>query len=393
VLPVSAWTLLGWAVLVVAGLSLSLFGRKLYRHMASRRAARRRADYVELVGDLVLAGGRGLRFLRRRRRDPLFREVVLEYLRFLRGSERGRLASIARSMGLVDQYRRELKASSKVRRVEAVEALGQIGDPEALEDLVVMLSDRQSEVRVQAAAALSHLDDERVIPNLLAAIDRSDDWTAIRIADIALRFGRAAVGPMTDYLLGAGRHRPLIARTLGLIGDPAAEQALLQVLDSLDDDLRMRAAAALGRCGTGRSVHRLLDLLTDPRWEVRAQAVVAVGKRGEPVAIPWLVRALADESWWVRHNAAAALIEVPGGRAALQGALESPDPYARDAAAAVLLTSGAAESAVSQLNAHDPTRRLAAHDLVSHLLDAGKEEYFRAMGLGDDQIRDIRGEH
>jgi HEAT repeat protein len=221
-------------------------------------------------------------------------------------------------------------------------------------------------------------------------MEHQDEWNAQRIADALYSFGREAVPEMARYLQGTGRYRPLVARTLGLIGDIRAEGSLIQALSSSDADLRMRAAAALGRAGTPRAVPSLLELLADKQWEVRAQAASALGRRTDRQAIPWLRRALSDQSWWVRHNAAAALVEVPGGSEALRSSLGHPDPYARDAAAAVLLSSGVAGEAVEALRSTEVTDRLAAEDLISSLVQAGKAEFFLVAGLNPEYVDALR---
>ena len=221
-------------------------------------------------------------------------------------------------------------------------------------------------------------------------MDHQEEWNAQRIADALFSFGREAVPEMARYLQGTGRYRPLIARTLGLIGDVRAEAALVQALTSRDDDLRLRAAAALGRAGTPRAVPFLLELLADNKWEVRAQAATALGRRMDGQAVPWLRRSLTDQAWWVRHNAAASLVEVPGGREALRACLDHPDPYARDAASAVLLSSGVAGEAVEALRSSEPLDRIAAEDLISRLVGAGKAEFFLAAGLNPEYVEALK---
>ena len=50
-------------------------------------------------------------------------------------------------------------------------------------------------------------------------------------------------------------------------------------------------------------------------------------------AIPMLSESMHDESWWVRFRAGLALADLSvAGRAALEEAQGSPDPFARDMA-------------------------------------------------------------
>ncbi len=386
-LAVSVLIGLGGLVIIAA---IALFFLKGVSGTRRRRTAKRRARFVDLVGELIIRGDPNSRSFRRYAGDSEFRSVVLEYMRMLQGEDRERLLAAARDMGLVGRFLKALRSKDRADRVSAVEALGELADPTTVTDLVFMLHDHVPEIQVQAAAALAHIGDPMAVKSLLASMDHQDEWNAQRIADALYSFGREAVPEMSRYLQGTGRYRPLIARTLGLIGDIRAEGALIQALSSADVDLRMRAAAALGRAGTPRAVPSLLELLGDTQWEVRAQAATALGRRTDRQAIPWLRRALSDQSWWVRHNAASALVEVPGGSEALRSSLDHPDPYARDAAAAVLLSSGVAGGAVEALRSNEVTDRIAAEDLISSLVRAGKAEFFLVAGLNPAYVEALR---
>ena len=375
-------------VFVVAG--VSLFIVKAVRRRIRSRATRRKNRFIDMIGELVIRGEWNARVFKRYASDPLFREVLLEYLRMISGADRDQLVSVARRMGMVAEYSGELRSGNRNERVRAAEALSEIADPETLPDLVFALADTVPEVRVQAAAALAHIGESRAVKSLLVALDQQDEGSAQRLADALYGFGAAAVEEAARYLTGPGKYRPLVARTLGLIGDIRAEDSLLQALDSTDQALRIRAAAALGRAGTPRAVPYLLELLSDTQWEVRAQAATAVGRRLDQRSVPWLKRALSDEAWWVRHNAAAALVEIPGGSDALRLALDHPDPYARDAAAAVLLSSGMAGDALGDLTSDDPLVRNPAMDLVMKLIRAGKGAFFINEGLPPEMVHRLQ---
>jgi HEAT repeat protein len=132
------------------------------------------------------------------------------------------------------------------------------------------------------------------------------------------------------------RRFALSVRSLGLIGDPSAEPALLAALESSYVDVRVRAVAALAGAGTPRCVPALIRALGDPAWEVQSQAAKALGRHLAVEAVEPLRDALRDGSWWVRFNSAAALAEIPGGLEGLIEASMDDDPFARDMARARL---------------------------------------------------------
>lgn len=383
------WILIGLATLVLAA-GLSLFVVKAIRRTRVQRTLRRHNRYVDLIGDMLVRNELRRRSLRRLAKAKEFRAAILEYLRFLDGEERDRLVELARRIGMVEKLLEGLRSPDRDRRARSVEGLAEIADVETLAPLVFALRDPVPEIQVQAASALARIGDPRAVRSILSAMDQAEPWAAQRFADALFQFGRDAVGGMTAYLTTAGTYRPLVARVLGLLGDLRAEPALIQSLSSDDLELRTRAAAALGRAGTPQSVPYLLDLLRDDRWEVRAQAATALGGSMDRAALPGLEKVLADQAWWVRHNAAAALVEIPGGVEALREALDHPDPYARDAAAAVLLSSGIAQSAIDDYETTDPLSRDRARQLIQGLLQAGKTDYFLQAGVDKGDLDRMR---
>ena len=91
---------------------------------------------------------------------------------------------------------------------------------------------------------------------------------------------------MVEYLEGPARYGPLVVRSLGLIGDTSAEPVLGRLLGNEDEEVRMRAAAALGKAGSPYSLLDLAQAMRDPAWEVRAQAARALGELMDGQAVP-----------------------------------------------------------------------------------------------------------
>ena len=109
-------------------------------------------------------------------------------------------------------------------RAAAAEALGAIGDPQAVPALIQALGDSDSAVRRAAAEALGKLGDPQAIPALIQALGDSD-------RDVR----RAA------------------AEALGAIGDPQAVPALIQALGDDWDDARRAARQAIRQIQTKQS--------------------------------------------------------------------------------------------------------------------------------------------
>ncbi len=378
ILPILA--ILG-VVTATAGSALFLY--KLVRHRRERFDEFRRASYIGALSEMATRSGYPLEMLRRWSPDGVFLETLLEFLKFLQGGERQNLLRLARELGIVERFVTQLRTSKgRNNRVEAVKALAEFADPASADALLEALDDAIDEVRWQAAGALAKIGDPRAVRPLLETLQRESDWGASRIGDTLAAFGSAAVPDLARYALlsdpsmsSTANHLPLIARVLGIIGDVRAEPAMLSALESVDDELRIRAAAALGMVGSLTCVPALRRALRDPEWEVRAQAAAALGRQMDARAIESLRISLRDENWWVRQNSAQALSEIPGGVVALVEGLEDEDRFARDAAIERLMAMGLVRKAVEAVK--DGSAAEQDRYIVRQLVVLGRGEYLQ----------------
>jgi HEAT repeat protein len=212
--------------------------------------------------------------------------------------------------------------------------------------LVLLLADRQTEVRRAAAHALLRIGPAgaAAVPALICAMADADESVA---------------------------HRASAA--LGAIGAPAVP-ALTAAL--ADPRIRGGAAEALGTIGPAASVATapLLLLLGDTTatWRERGNAADALGEIGAPAAVPGLARGLADPEDWVRRGCARALGKIGDAALpatpALLGALA--DAAAREEASGSIWRLGdpAVRALVERFRATDDRTALAA------ALAAGKRD-------------------
>ncbi|ABQ90126.1 HEAT repeat domain-containing protein [Roseiflexus sp. RS-1] len=208
-------------------------------------------------------------------------------------------------------------------RESAVEALGRIGDAEAVPGLLEALHDADADVRWAAAAALERIGDAAAVPGLLEALHDADADVRWAAAAALERIGDAAAVP---GLLAALRDanagvRRAAAEMLGQIGDAAAVPGLLHALRDAEARVRKAAAKALGQIGDATAVPGLLHALGDTAWLVRAAAAEALGRIGAP-AVPGLLQALGNANANVRQAAAEALGQI-GDATAVPGLLHA----------------------------------------------------------------------
>ena len=140
-----------------------------------------------------------------------------------------------------------------------------------------------------------------------------------------------------------------------------------------EDEVRAKAATALGRLGDRRAIGYLLEhLLTDPAPFVRARIAGALGQFGGPEVIDRLVRALGDPAWWVRMRSVEALEQIGSvAEGPLLVALDDPDPEIRVRAAVALERLGVPDNLVRMIESGERVARGVRHPReVCHLRDA-----------------------
>jgi len=157
---------------------------------------------------------------------------------------------------------------------QVVLALGRIGNPSAVEPLIVLLHDSDSQLRLEAATSLGQIGNSRATDDLIAALG-DDNWMVAAAA----------------------------VKALGLIGHPKAVPPLIALLGGDDGAVASVAAEALGGIGDGRAVRPLIGVLAGHGDSItKERAIQALGKLGDSQAVEPLVRQLH----YVDRNQAAA---------------------------------------------------------------------------------------
>jgi HEAT repeat protein len=171
-----------------------------------------------------------------------------------------------------------LKDSDHDVREVAVAALGEIGDPRAVERLVIALADAQSSVRQLAAAALRKIDyrwekaeaARNAIPELKVALQSNEYWVRHSASEVLAKLDKIyAAEPELTAMNTAIRLRQQVAI-----------DAMLKALSDYDSDLRMAAAEALGRICDARLTRPLAAALDDADQWVRQAAGRALERMG-----------------------------------------------------------------------------------------------------------------
>jgi HEAT repeat protein/beta-lactamase regulating signal transducer with metallopeptidase domain len=238
-----------------------------------------------------------------------------------------------------------LKDENVAVRLAAVQSLGSLEDPRAVDALVQALrTDADARVREAAAEALGNIDSPRAVPGLIAALG-SEKVAPVR-AKIAWALGEiddARTGAVEA--LGAAVRDPdaevrrQVVWALGELESPAAVPLLIPALKDADAETRKQAAWALGEIESKDAIEALIPVTKDADVEVRKQAVEALGNIEDKRALPALEAAVRDANVEVRRAAIESIGELDdlgSAPAALIAALKDEDHEVRKSAAEAL---------------------------------------------------------
>lgn len=183
-----------------------------------------------------------------------------------------------------------------------------------MEGLIKALGHDDPDVQYMAVEALGDLRDPAVIPALVHMLSE-DKYSAVRwkSAEALSKIGKESVGPLVGLL----RHpdedvRWKAAIALGEIRDPRAIDPLIELLHDDDRYVKGRAAVALGMIGQP-AVDPLIQALAGGDGSLRWGAAIALGEIGDPRAMAPLIRALGDKYENVRSEALASLKAMEDG--------------------------------------------------------------------------------
>ncbi|MBI3303281.1 MAG: HEAT repeat domain-containing protein [Deltaproteobacteria bacterium] len=188
---------------------------------------------------------------------------------------------------------RQLQSKNPKTRERAALKLSECREARAVGPLVAALRDGDYSTQRAAADALGAIGDMRAIEPLVTAFKDERVWWAAM--DALVRIGPAAVGSLVAALRDRDENvRGRAAQALGRLRDTRAVDPLMAALKDKDWFVREAAAEALGRIGDVRAVGSLLALTADKAVaETAIKALRLVLENHAPQIAPENLQALA----------------------------------------------------------------------------------------------------
>ncbi len=216
-----------------------------------------------------------------------------------------RLAEHGDVSGLVEILTHE---EEPALRVEAAQALGNLGDPGAALALINCLSEEDEDLRLAAVEALGVLGDPQGVQPLISAL-KDESLDVQDAAETALlSYGDAAVPALIEALKSI--YPNFRARLIGILSQASrfAAPALVQALSSPVENVRLGAKEALINMGEP-AIPYLTGALTEEDEDVN-EAIMLVLKSNGAEAVPALTGSLGHTNQEVRDQAFDALVEI-----------------------------------------------------------------------------------
>ena len=212
-------------------------------------------------------------------------------------------------------------------RVEALTALGATRAPSATDFLVDLLADPNPHIRAAAIRSTAANDPQTFI-TVLSGLDPDPNWT-VRVA-LATVLGTLAPEtglPRLIVMLNDADSRviPAVLNSIAKLRPSNTVAIMIDRLKAEDPAVRAAAATALGELKPPAAAQPLADAYRlgqrDPTYIARAAALDALGKYGASDAAAILQEGLTDRDWAVRVRAAALMKQFDpagvGGNASL----------------------------------------------------------------------------
>lgn len=227
-------------------------------------------------------------------------------------SEAARKDAVRQLLDALPRRKGEGRDETSNRRHDVAEALGEIGDADAVPGLLDAFNEKDAAVSQEPIEdALVKIGGDVVLAGLFDIIRQR---SSPRWGGAAMTLGKMRVESAVPFLLEALSDRNWSGRwaapgALGKIRNTEAMSGLIDALRDRNCDLRDSIAYVLSEIGDPIAVPALLEALSDTSntsWG-RSSAAAALERIGAPAAAPGLLEALAAESTGIRFFAARAL--------------------------------------------------------------------------------------
>ena len=226
-------------------------------------------------------------------------------------------AIVRQGAGIVDLLIEQLAgAEDDDTRAAAIGAMARIGDRRAVPALTEALHGDRG-IAVAAAGALAAVGDTAAFEPLMALVDHPDVVVRQAVIGALNSLGHPDMAARVCQLLSSpdAAARESAVRVAGYFGYPDCLEQLFERCSDPDENVRRAALEQLPHLDTPRAAALLARALHEDTPRARASAAQALGRLGRAVPAALLIEAANDSDTWVRYFAVRALARDASGDA------------------------------------------------------------------------------
>ena len=235
----------------------------------------------------------------------------------LAGESKNGLNHLINRLGLYAPTLKMLKSPFLDTRLLAINTLGNLGEPNAYDEIEKIVANRDPVVSSWAWRALFRVDTPKTIEKHLPLIVLRNEWSPIFVARVLNEIDTDEISiPLCrlaeeSYATGVPERQMSRLISYLILAHVSGYNALINRILIESDEMEV-LIACLRLVNSDDDLTRIRQLVKDERWEVRLQAVLTLGRLGHKEDIRLLIDALNDTDWWVRYRTAATLYSMPG---------------------------------------------------------------------------------
>ncbi|MHC4781129.1 MAG: HEAT repeat domain-containing protein, partial [Planctomycetota bacterium] len=224
-------------------------------------------------------------------------------------------------------------------RLEAIQGLAQLNAAEAEDALIAMLKDPRDEVCGQAASTLAHFKSRKSLSVLFRQFESASPWLRLAILETVHDIDPTELEPLIRILYTANKDNLAVVRrlkeaaslepttilmTLARYGEtdirlqairslyelkvPATENFLTAMLKDESAEIRAATVDSIALIQNPRTAKLLSGMRNDPDPEVRSRVILALGLLKDSEMLPYLRNALDDPDPGIRAHALLAIL-------------------------------------------------------------------------------------
>jgi len=347
--------------LILGGILLFIFSRRLYRKRRFAKLDRLREIYTQAFDNFIknkLSAEKTFS----PPKNSLYREALEDVL--LDGLEKGysrdELYPIFEKFGYVNFYEKSLKSRSTIKKCIAIDRLGKIKSERSVDKLIPLLKDKNSEVVSTTLLALSNIGSEKALRGILenlSSIYESKLAAVKTIKTSLIKFSPNFLPHLLEYTNKSRDNPQLLAIILDVLSNFENASLVNMALDYLnhkDVEVRAQALKILERNAKyldEKSIDKLLEISDDSAWFVRLRLLYIFDRIKRKNTIPAIEKLIYDKVWQVRDAAARVLVGFrEDALDSIIRVLNSEDRYAKDSIYEALQKSGYIETIRENLN-------------------------------------------